>query len=506
MPREGGVFAGRFQIDATIGQGGFGIVYRARNLRTGQRCALKVLTPEALFDDDARAHFLEEARRTPSDRSEHVVRVYDADVSDGVPWLSMELLDGCTLGAWIAARGPMSHSEFARFFRELCHGVGAAHERGIVHRDLKPENVFLHQRADVGVGGRWMVKVLDFGVAKALAARSPAASIAVRTHGWGAPEQAVVGRVSPAADVWALGLLAYYALTGRGYFGEVALGEVVVPASVRARAQGVEHCLPPGFDAWFARCVAWDPQARFGDALAALEAFPAIPRSVPPVAAPRARHGRWALGLVALTAGLVAAGWWAGPRVPSLPSLPSLPSGDPPPASLGRPLSDDPALHEFAQRWLRAISNPPVTRARMREFYAESFRFNNATCGDRWIADYWQSFFTRNSGSFEFHPTWASTVIEERLAAGSSAARECGTEVPVTLLRLAMTQHEPGRASRTGGAVPCARLEGVYLLRLKPTAAGPRICHETWSLREGICASCPRAPVCAAESSRGTGP
>jgi hypothetical protein len=167
----------------------------------------------------------------------------------------------------------------AVIFEQLCHGVGAAHALGIVHRDLKPENIFLARSR--AAGARFIVKVLDFGIAKIVSEVRARTTEAMGTPLWMAPEQTARGAaISPQTDVWALGLIAFFCLTGHLYWrsgeGEGAsvqrvlrelLVDDLVSASARAHELGIR--LPHWFDSWFRRCVHREPQARFQNANAA---------------------------------------------------------------------------------------------------------------------------------------------------------------------------------------------------------------------------------------------
>lgn len=256
----GSVIGGDFRVVARIGKGGMGVVYCVDQLSTGRRRALKVMRESLGGDAELRARFEREARLSAQIASEHVVEVVatGVDPGSGRLWLAMELLDGVDLRQHLSRARRLSLEHFVDVFRQLCHGVAAAHVVGIVHRDLKPENVFLAklQRADVP----HTVKVLDFGLAKALSLGRQTQTLtrAVGTPLYMAPEQFRAGRVTPAADVWALGLIAFELLTGHHY------GRRRVPASERARKYGVT--LPPGFDEWFARCLAPSPAARWTNA------------------------------------------------------------------------------------------------------------------------------------------------------------------------------------------------------------------------------------------------
>ncbi len=222
MPRfsltPGEVFATDYEVVDRIGEGGFGSVWRVRQRSTGRERALKVLHAEALVDEDTRARFAAEARASARIESEHVVQVLQAGVErDGTPWLVMELLEGITLAEFVARHGPLDFAGATDLSHQVAHALDAAHRVNVVHRDLKPENVFIAEsrRADAAR----TVKLLDFGIAKVLgdARRTATASAIIGTPLWMAPEQ-FEQRVSPAVDVWAFGLLVYFALVGRPYW------------------------------------------------------------------------------------------------------------------------------------------------------------------------------------------------------------------------------------------------------------------------------------------------
>jgi serine/threonine protein kinase len=275
----GSFFANDYQIEKPLGQGGMGTVYVALQVSTGKRRALKLMSPTVADDPSYRERFAQEARVGAMIASEHVVEVIGAGVDrpSGLSWLAMELLDGEDLAAHVARRGALSPGEVREIFAQVSHGIAAAHAISIVHRDLKPANVFLARTRRQGA--RFVVKILDFGIAK-IVAPDVSATKTVGTPLWMAPEQTTEGgRVSPATDVWALGLIAYFLLTGRVYWRSTGamelLREIVleplVPASSRA-----ETPLPAGFDAWFARCVTREPAARFADAAEAWRALERI--------------------------------------------------------------------------------------------------------------------------------------------------------------------------------------------------------------------------------------
>jgi serine/threonine protein kinase len=267
----GHVVAGDYRVLHPLAAGGMGAVYVAEQLSTGKRRALKVMHRDLAADADSRRRFLQEARVGSLIASEHVVEVQNAgfDAASGSPFLVMELLDGEDLAARLK-RGPVALPEIVTILGQLCHALGAAHDSNVVHRDLKPENIFLSVRR--AAAGTVQVKILDFGIAKIAENRN--LTSATGTPLWLAPEQTERNVITPAADVWALGLLTFRLLTNHLYWRTptlptrslvdllVEILKAPLP-SASARAAELGCTLPQGFDAWFARCVARDPRQRF---------------------------------------------------------------------------------------------------------------------------------------------------------------------------------------------------------------------------------------------------
>ncbi|MFO0609891.1 MAG: serine/threonine-protein kinase [Polyangiales bacterium] len=350
----GTTFAKDFRVERTLGVGGMGAVYEATLTETGQRVALKLMHPSQIADAKLRQRFAQEARVGAWIGSPHIVDVVRAGVDEsGVPWLAMELLQGHTLASklqrYLPAQG-LPHDEAWLVLAQLCRGLIAAHEKGVVHRDLKPENVFVTSspRADAP----FTVKILDFGIAKRIDPATPESNrtTAIGTPLWMAPEQNEVTEITPAADVWAVGLVCFRMFTGRFYWlaanePELNLGwlfhelvtEALVPASVRAEMLGCELLLPMKFDAVFSRCVARDPRQRFANARELAEALAAIAPpyfkpfdtspTLPPGAAPPYAPSRPSPPPAASPPTLVAAAPAAPPRMPTnVGAAPHLPS------------------------------------------------------------------------------------------------------------------------------------------------------------------------------------
>ncbi len=240
------VLNGRYRLDRKIGHGGMGAVYCATDEALERLVAVKLIREDLVGSIDLDARFRREALAAASFAHPNVVRVYDFGVDrDGRPYLVMELLEGQTLRQRLGPHEAMAVPDVLHVLHGVCAAVSAAHRHGLVHRDLKPENIFL-QRHETGV----LPKVLDFGLAKAFGAPLPISrsrestgdGLLVGTLEYMAPEQVAGDVVSPAWDIWALGVITHEMLTGRHPFrrsvvfgsDELATGDpggiAVVPA------------------------------------------------------------------------------------------------------------------------------------------------------------------------------------------------------------------------------------------------------------------------------------
>jgi serine/threonine protein kinase len=223
-----GARLGAYEILALLGAGGMGEVYRAKDMQLGRDVAIKVLPAAFVSDRERLTRFAREARLLASLNHPHLGAIYGVEPVGGVPALVLELVDGETLAERLA-RGPIAIAELLPIARQIAEALEAAHERGIVHRDLKPANIKL---TSAGV-----VKVLDFGLAKAADGSAPEAShsptvtvagtrdgVLLGTAAYMSPEQARGQAVDKRTDIWAFGCVVYEMLTGRRAFegGEVA--------------------------------------------------------------------------------------------------------------------------------------------------------------------------------------------------------------------------------------------------------------------------------------------
>jgi len=211
----GDLLAGKYRVERPVGEGRTAVVYEATNLRLDERVALKMLKSEMRSDPEMAARFTREVHALAKLRSEHVARAVDVeDLSDGTSIMVMEFLDGQNLEAMLEQGGPLPLEQAADFVIQTCEGLIDAHARGIVHRDVKPENIFIVVR-----DGWRTVKLLDFGISKALVSNTASA---IRTQAvmgspvYMSPEQLRSTQSADArADIWSLGAVFFELLTGK---------------------------------------------------------------------------------------------------------------------------------------------------------------------------------------------------------------------------------------------------------------------------------------------------
>jgi len=261
-------------VRAKLGRGGMGEVFRAHHPGLDRDVALKILTQRG--DAQLETRFVREVRAMAELTHPGIVRVHDCGVTeDGRLFYTMELLEGRTLAQLVAARGPLDPARASYLVREAARALETAHARELVHRDVKPENLFV---ADVA-NQTDVIKVLDFGIAKSLAANAglTADGVLIGSPRYMALEQAMGERVDVRADVYALGAVLHFALTATPPVAEPtvfavvaahAAGLIVAPSTIVAGT-------PPALDAIVARCLQRDPSERYANAaqlVAALDA------------------------------------------------------------------------------------------------------------------------------------------------------------------------------------------------------------------------------------------
>jgi len=262
----GEVLAGRYRIVSPLGRGGMGEVYRADDLKLGQPVALKFLPTSLAQDEDRRRRLLDEVRLARLVAHPNVCRVWDVGEVDGHDFLAMEYVDGEDLASLLRRVGRLPPDRAVRMARELCAGLGAAHDQGILHRDLKPANVM--------VDGRGHVKLADFGLAAAIEDGTHA-DVRSGTPAYMAPEQVEGRGVTVRSDVYALGLVLYELFTGQVAFPAKTLAEAArrgdaPPPRPSSHVEG----LHPAIEEAIERCLDSDPERRPATATAVAASLP----------------------------------------------------------------------------------------------------------------------------------------------------------------------------------------------------------------------------------------
>ena len=252
-----------YEVEAILGRGGMGIVYRARHLRLNRLVALKMLLAGAYATPQERARFQREAEAVARLQHPNIVQVHDVGDNHGWPYFTMEYVDNGSLAHKLAGV-PQPSREAAQLVATLAGAVQAAHEQGVVHRDLKPANVLL---AEDGTP-----KVTDFGLARQQdeGAGLTQTGVAIGTPSYMAPEQAR-GRpdaVGPAVDVYALGAILYELLTGRPPFRAATAAETVqqVISQEPAPPSRLNNHVPRDLETICLKCLSKEPRSRYGTA------------------------------------------------------------------------------------------------------------------------------------------------------------------------------------------------------------------------------------------------
>lgn len=284
----GAVFAERYRVERRLAAGGMGAVYEVVHIETNRRRALKVLHTKFMQSEAVRKRFRQEARVAAEIDSEHIVDIFDAgiDATTEMPFLVMELLRGEDLRTRVRRDGPLPREHVLHFLYETSLALEKTHKANIVHRDLKPDNIFLCEREH----GLPRVKVLDFGIAKIVADEATETQVtqSLGTPLYMAPEQfSMHSSVSPATDIYALGLIAFTLLVGKPYWineSKEAQSPIAFALhaskgpeeSAVARAAKLNVALPEAFDGWFFRATSLIPADRFPSARVAVAELAAV--------------------------------------------------------------------------------------------------------------------------------------------------------------------------------------------------------------------------------------
>ena len=258
--------AGRYSLERELGRGGMGVVYLAREVRLDRPVAIKLLPPTKTVDPRLRERFLREARTAAKLSHPNIIPIHAVEEMGEFVFFAMAYVEGETLTARVRRRGPLAPSDAGRVLRDVAWALAYAHGQGVIHRDVKPDNILLEST------GR--VLVADFGIAGAVAgAGSLTAGEVVGTPEFMSPEQALGEAVDARSDLYSLGIVGYFALSGTLPFEaakatEVLAKQVTEPAPPLATAApGVPRRLAQAID----RCLAKDPAERPADTAALAE-------------------------------------------------------------------------------------------------------------------------------------------------------------------------------------------------------------------------------------------
>ncbi len=263
----GTLLADRYRIAGQLGKGGMGEVYRATDLRLAQTVALKFLPETAAKDPALLARFYNEVRVARQITHPNVCRVFDIGEFEGVPFISMQFVDGENLASLLARIGRLPQDKGAEIVRRLCSGLAAAHSQGVLHRDFKPANIM--------IDGRGQAIIMDFGLA-GLAEEIRGTDIRSGTPAYMSPEQLTGAEVTVRSDVYALGLVMYEIFTGRRAWEADSLADLIRlrQESRPAEISSVARDIDPAIEQVILRCLDPEPARRPASALAVAAALP----------------------------------------------------------------------------------------------------------------------------------------------------------------------------------------------------------------------------------------
>jgi len=313
---------GGYRLVKLLGAGGMGAVWQAEELMLKRFVALKVIARSLVGRGEVRERFLVEAQALAQLEHDHIVTVYQIAEDRGIPYLAMQLLQGESLHDHLKSHpGPLSIDDALRIARETATGLAIAHDRGLVHRDIKPGNLWL----DSTTGGR--VKILDFGLVRALCDEADGSGRIIGTPAYMAPEQAACEAVDGRADLFALGCVLYQAVTGKLPF----TGESILALLLAVRLhhpptpRSLNKTIPPALDRLIQRLMAKNPNDRPANAREVIAAIVAVEHSRRPNVT-----RRWVIGAGLALVGGVGVGTWAAmsffppPVDPPEPPMPKL--------------------------------------------------------------------------------------------------------------------------------------------------------------------------------------
>jgi serine/threonine-protein kinase len=265
-PLIGQVLDGRYQVASVLGEGGMGIVYKARHVTLGKPLAIKVLKADVSKDQEIVQRFRQEAQSATAIGNHHIIDISDfGALADGSTYFVMEFLDGISLTRAIEPGKPLKATRTIHVAKQLCRALGAAHDVGIVHRDLKPDNIYLISRG----GDKDFVKVLDFGIAKVGGAKSKLTQVGqvFGTPHYMSPEQCAGTAVDKRTDVYALGVIMYEMASSRVPFDADNLMGILTKhlyeEPIRPHDLPPPVDVPPALEAVIMKCLAKKADIRY---------------------------------------------------------------------------------------------------------------------------------------------------------------------------------------------------------------------------------------------------
>jgi serine/threonine-protein kinase len=271
----GSVLADRYHILKRIGEGGMGRVYLGEHVKMNRQCAIKVMSPALVNDAESASRFAREASNAARIIHPNVAAVFDYGESDGLVYLVMEFVDGEPLSRLLAREAPFALERAIDLGRQIADGLGAAHELGIVHRDLKPDNILVSRSRS----GREVVKVVDFGIAKAMQEGAGEAltrtGLVIGTPEFMSPEQLLGDPIDARSDLYALGCIMHLMLTAAPAFDAPTREQMIKRrlSENPPHAQALDPGIPDAIDRVISRLLARTPDDRYSSAAEVREAL-----------------------------------------------------------------------------------------------------------------------------------------------------------------------------------------------------------------------------------------